>query len=372
MSSIKYKTSAKPSSSINYNPQTVLAIKTKQDNRISNKAVNMFQRASLDTSSSRVKASKETLSKRVNNSLISNEKLLRIDHFDKKEAITPNAAEEKEDTLRDKNKHTQSSNSTVTKSTTMKKNKLYRQLKPLALQFSKTTSTNQSEHKNKTERKISIRNLQAEDKKQENQENEALKKKRVEINQPSKMLLKSVNYSTINTTFSNNSHTNSKPKTPSSFSSEQKYKFSLHNKIKEPVSTKNAEVKQFKMIFNSLEISKEAQSFDEDVNNNSCDYFKLFYSNLIAEKQLEAEGKSSKSKAKDAKNSKTKNNSLIKSLKKTTYNTIKNDDSNKQSSENQKNQLIKVIRANSKSRQAKKSEVRTTYSTGYASNNGKK
>jgi hypothetical protein len=366
MSSIKYKTSAKPFCSTNYNTRAVHSIKAKQDKTISNKTVNMLKGASLETSSSRVNANKDIQNaKKGNNSLISAEKFLRVDHPDKKEAITPNAEEREEPSLRNKNKHTQSSNSTVTKTSAMKKNKLYRQLKPLALQFSKT-STNQIDNPKKTDRKASIRNLQIEDKKQEN---EALMKKR-DVKQPSKMLLKSVNYSTINTTYSNNSNTNSKPKTPSSFSSEQKYKFSLHNKIKEPVSTKNAEVKQFKMIFNSLEISKEAQSFDEDVNNNSCDYFKLFYSNLIMEKQLEAEGKNSKSKAKDSKTTNTKNNSLIKSLKKTTYNTIKNDDCNKQSSGMQKNQLIKVIRANSKSRQAKKSEVRTTYSTGYAYTNG--
>lgn len=277
-----------------------------------------------------------------------------------KNSLTPRnpesiEANEKKRVVNDKAK---SSSNTKTIAVGSKK-KAYKQLKPLALQF---TKENNSTIKTDRISSSQIPNITT----NTTPKNEALKKKRVEL-KTSKALVRSVNYSTINTTNSNNSHVNnttlSKPKTPSSYSSVQKYKFCLNNKIKEPTSTKNSEAKQFKMIFNSLEISKEAQSFDEDHNNDSCDYFKLFYSNLIQEKKKEAEDKQ---KVKSS--SKNKTNSLIKSLKKTTYNTNANTTKSineKKIDKSQKEQIIKVVRAeNPKSRQTKKTDLKAGYSHG--------
>lgn len=93
-------------------------------------------------------------------------------------------------------------------------------------------------------------------------------------------------YSTFNTSDVNSNnisitkHSTSKPKTPNN-----KFKSNIINdRVKLPVSTKNSDSKAFSMMFNSFEISKEAQSYDED-GNDSYDYFQNFYSQLLKEKE---------------------------------------------------------------------------------------
>lgn len=101
--------------------------------------------------------------------------------------------------------------------------------------------------------------------------------------------IKSLNYSSMNTSSTNSNFSNSK--TPSSQQSNLNNKgqvIGFEKKIKEPVSTKNADSKPFRALFNSFEISKEAMTLESD-GNNSYDYFKNFYSQIINEKKMEAE-----------------------------------------------------------------------------------
>lgn len=46
---------------------------------------------------------------------------------------------------------------------------------------------------------------------------------------------------------------------------------------------------QYSTDINSIEISEEAFSYDENSENSSCNYFNLFYNNLLAQKEKEAE-----------------------------------------------------------------------------------
>ena len=99
-----------------------------------------------------------------------------------------------------------------------------------------------------------------------------------------KSYLKNVNSLNYSTSTSNSNY--SKPKTPSSLN--HHFIGEVKAKPKEPVSTKNADSKPFSAMFSSFEISKEAMTLESD-GNNSYDYFKNFYSQIINEKQLEAE-----------------------------------------------------------------------------------
>lgn len=182
-----------------------------------------------------------------------------------------------------------------------KKNKFYKSLKPLSIQINNKAVSKQSNTRNT----LSTIN------------NESSSNQISPIARPNKKILsKPLNYSTINTSTStsinNECSFKPKPKTPSSYQSKQAHKF-LINKIKEPVSTKNADVKPFKAMFSSFDISKEAESLEED-GNNSYDYFKNFYSQIIIEKQLEAENKENSS---ESKYKKTTVNKRIKSNNKT-------------------------------------------------------
>lgn len=202
-----------------------------------------------------------------------------------------------------------------------KKNKFYKSLKPLGLNFNKPSNdqinnTNNAINTRNKESKVSsseivkeesvsteenYNNCEHDDRAKTNTKERASTQvspsnNNTNSNISKKPLLqkaifpKSLNYSTVNTSMSNSiSYNYPKPKTPCSYQSKQIHKFLLkNNKIKEPVSTKNSEAKPFKAIFSSFDISKEAMSLEED-GNDSYDYFKNFYSQIISEKQIEAE-----------------------------------------------------------------------------------
>lgn len=192
-----------------------------------------------------------------------------------------------------------------------KKNKLYKSLKPLGQQFNRTVNSihainsqvnntrntikdssvpcNLFLNKTKTTEN-NINNNNSEFSSKVSPQNKTDSSNSNIKNKFKKLVPKSLNYSTINTSTSNSVSCNSKPKTPSSYHSKLNQKF-LINKIKQPVSTKNSDAQPFRMMFSSFEISKEAMSFEE-VGDDSYDYFKKFYSQVFNEKQNEAESSS--------------------------------------------------------------------------------
>lgn len=217
---------------------------------------------------------------------------------------------------------------TIKRAVVTKAKKLLRELKPLSTQFGKNSIISNSIAKNENKKRNATN------------ESEKLSKPTTipSFNKPAK--LKHLNYSTINTTTSNASNVNTS-KTPSSYTSNQKRFFAQNNKVKEPVSTKNKDARPFTAIFNSFEISKEAMSFDEE-NNNSCDIFKAFYSQIINEKQKEAEAETNKARPTSKKPS---IDSKIKSLK-TNFGKIPSKEISDK--ETKTGKAIKVLRAQSK------------------------
>lgn len=211
-----------------------------------------------------------------------------------------------------------------------KAKKLLRELKPLSTQFGKNSTICSS--------------LAKKEDKNRNSTNDSDKFSKPIIpafTKPS--ILKQLNYSTINTTTSNASNTNTS-KTPSSYTSNQKRFFAKVSKVKEPVSTKNKDARPFTAIFNSFEISKEAMSFDEE-NNNSCDIFKAFYSQIINEKQKQVEAETCKVTEKRPASKKTSLDHKIKSLKSNFGKTPAKSITDK---ETKNGKDIKVLRAQSK------------------------
>jgi len=192
-------------------------------------------------------------------------------------------------------------------------------------------------------------------------------------NKINKKLPKNLMSINMNSTFNTSDFSNSQSKTPCSYQGKPKNRFLYIKKLKEPASTKNIDNRPFSAMFNSFEISKEAMSLEVD-GNDSYDYFKHCYSQIISEKQLEAE--------KESKNEDLTNNNCIDYKLNASYNidNVVNEETkeeNNDSSEKNKdtNKSLKLIKSNlnNKSKPANMIEksLNSTNSSNLNNNNNK-